>query len=144
MNRFAALLISSPLIVATASGTPAPAPRADSRADLEKLQGAWEVASVERGGKVRRDPAPGAKVVFAGSRYSQYGADGRPTASSPFVVDARARPKRLTLGKTVVLACRASEQASRKACWEWLEKSVGCRMVRIGSMARPSVGPAVA
>ena len=35
MNRFAALLISSPLIVATASGTPAPAPRADSRADLE-------------------------------------------------------------------------------------------------------------
>ena len=68
-------------------------------ADLAMLQGIWEQVSMEEDGVL--DPpdthgAPGARVVFAGNRFSVAMPDGRVLLEGVFELDAGTEPKSVT------------------------------------------------
>jgi uncharacterized protein (TIGR03067 family) len=73
-------------------GTPAPAQLA--QADQDKLQGGWQVVSIEKGGEALQ--TEGMRFVFAGGELSLFieGAQGQPEG---YVLDPSQQPKAIDL-----------------------------------------------
>src|SRR4051794_28688738 len=82
--------------VSLSAFAPAPLPRPDSaKADLKKLQGAWEVALHQTGSRKMpgRDQM---RAVFAGDKLTFYRGETK-TTEYTITLDAKAKPKSLDL-----------------------------------------------
>jgi uncharacterized protein (TIGR03067 family) len=86
------------LVLALAGGTLWADTKEDAvKAELEKFQGTWQLASVETEGKAPpEDLIKSIRVVIAGSKHTVHVGDQVPAKDIPFTIDPAKKPKETT------------------------------------------------